>query len=121
MIFAIAEVFESWYLFSLRVSNVGSFDTEFSLELEIINFLFVFKHCSNKIVILFMKLFPRISEQHFGYLIPDLEDREFIQKFFTKVFYLFIVLDAFFNEHHNFFMIVVDIVMLEDLAFSVIA
>ncbi len=66
-----------------------------------------------------MQLFSRVAKKYFGNLVPDLENGKLIEQLLTNILNLFFVLDAFLNEHHDLLMVVINIVVFEDLAFSV--
>ncbi len=67
-----------------------------------------------------MEFLPGVSKQDLGYLVPDFEYGEFCKHLGLYILYLLIVLDTFLNEHHNLLMVVIDIVVFEYLAFSIV-
>ena len=53
--------------------------------------------------------------------VPNFENGKLIQQILAHVLNLLAVLDAFLDEHHDLLMVVVDVVVLQDLAFCVVA
>lgn len=91
------------------------------LKLIIFDLLLVDKNTFDEIVVFFMYFFSGVSEENFGYFIPDFKDGELIEDWLVDIFDVFSIFDAFFYEHDDFLMIVVDIVMFEYFALSIVA
>lgn len=67
-----------------------------------------------------MEFLTGIAEEDFGYFVPDFEDRKLVEKLVIEVFERFIVLDAFLYKHHNFLVIIFDIIVFEYFTFGIV-